>query len=247
MFIRVLSLLLTAASVSKCSAVFSPGSLLSENDVGMQLVKSFGERRLELENLPDICTGFELIIDEIPDGRNSCACDGVSVNCLFKAACEEGVVQNPKCGDTVKYVIAFENQIITIESCAAISEGGFQETCALVSLAPDLQLDECLEGTYGGRPCDCQVCDSRSGLLLDCTAYDERAKTSCQALGLGQLTPMIDGFNTTSPPPDELEENQDSSDLQKQLPSAVGGSSSASRTTVTVVVISIAAAVAAVI
>jgi hypothetical protein len=239
MFIRSLSLLLAAAVVSGSSAAF-----MSENDAGMQLVKRLGERHLQLEDLPDICTGFELIIDEIPDGRNSCACDGVSVNCLFKAACEEGPVENPKCGDTVKYVITFENQVITIESCASISEGGFQETCALVSLAPDLQLDECLEGTYGGRPCDCDVCDSRTGLLLDCTAYDERAKTNCQPLGLGQLTPMIDGFNTTSPPPDELE-NQDSLDLQEP-PNEIQGSG-AVPTTIAVTAILILATLAAVI
>jgi hypothetical protein len=247
MFLRSLPLLLAAAVLNKSSATSSHGQFTSDNEAGMLLVKRLGERHLQLDSFPDICTGFELIIDEIPDGRNSCACDGLSVNCLFKAACEEGVVENPKCGDTVKYVITFENQVITIESCASISQGGFEETCALVSLAPDLQLDECLEGTYGGRPCDCQVCDSRSGLLLDCTAYDERAKTNCQPLGLGQLTPMINGFNTTEPPPDE-QENQDSLDMQEPLPSGIEESaSSAVPTTIAVTAMLTVAAVTALI
>ena len=164
-------------------------------------------RRLQnqFENLPDICVGFELIIDEIPGGRDSCDCDGTRVNCLFRAICPEGHEDEARCADTVLYEVAFEQKEITVLSCASIVDGGFEETCAKVSLAADLNLHECLVGSYGGQPCDCDVCADRNSLLIDCSAYDPRAKSDCQAMGLGELTPMVHGFNTSAPPPPSID------------------------------------------
>ena len=193
MFSRVLPFLL----VSAASASTVP-RLLSASDPGMTMARRLQD---QFDQLPDICSGFELIIDEIPDGRDSCECDGTRVNCLFRAVCPEGHKDEARCADTVLYEVAFEEDEVTVLSCAAIAEGGFKETCAKVSLAPDLQLDECMVGSYGGQPCDCDVCADRNSLLLDCTAYDPRAKADCQAMGLAQLTPVVHGFNTTAPPP----------------------------------------------
>ena len=206
MFSRCLPIVLALAALTKTTAL-QQERLLSEDHVGMQVARSL--RELQFEDLPDICTGFELIIDEIPNGRDSCDCDGTQVACLFRAVCDEEHKDEPHCMDAVEYVVAFENDLITVLSCALIVEGNFEETCAKVSLAGDLQLGECLTGTYGGKPCDCTVCEGRGSLLLDCSAYDPRAKTSCTAMGIGQMSPLSSGFNTTAPPP-----NQDSNDAQ---------------------------------
>ena len=131
------------------ATAFEQRQLLSEDHAGMRVARRL-ERQLQFEDLPDICQGFELIIDEIPEGRDSCDCDGTSVNCFFRAHCEPGHENEPHCMDAVEYIVAFENDMITVESCALITEGGFEETCAKVSLAGDLQLAECMQGSYGG-------------------------------------------------------------------------------------------------
>lgn len=151
------------------------------------------------DGIPDICTGFELIIDEIPNGRDSCDCDGVSVNCLFTAVCPQGHEDNKECMDAVEYVVSFEDGLITVLSCALVAEADFEETCAKVSLADNLQLGECILGTYGGLPCDCSVCEGQGSLLLDCTEYDSRAITNCQAAGIGEIAPLSHGFNKNNP------------------------------------------------
>ena len=56
------------------SASASPAQRqLSSKEPGMAMA-----RRLQdvFEDFPDLCAGFELIIDEIPGGRDSCECDG---------------------------------------------------------------------------------------------------------------------------------------------------------------------------
>ncbi|CAB9529020.1 expressed unknown protein [Seminavis robusta] len=239
MISRSLNLLLAAAFFGAASAE-SPRRLLSSNDAGMLLARGLGQRRLQYQDLPDICQSFELLIDEIPNGRDSCDCDGTSVNCLFKAVCPEGQEDDPHCADTVMYRVAFEDEEVSVTSCAAISEGGFEETCARVSLAPDLQLDKCEEGTYGGRPCDCEVCDNRASLLLDCSVYDARAKTSCAPIGLGEIKPLAHGFNTTAPPPEEMESLDGPDDIDE----IEEGASSALQNTVALAIVSVVATVA---
>ena len=190
-----LQLLLATAVIGQGAAT----NRLLASDHGMQMIRLLQESNLQVEDFPDICAGFELLIDEIPDGRDSCECDGSAVHCLFHAVCPEGEEDQSKCADTVLYEVAFEETDVTVLSCAALSEGGFEETCAKVSLAPDLQLDQCLFGSYGGKPCDCEVCPDRGSLKLDCTAYDKRAQATCTSgMGLGQMTPIAHGFNTTA-------------------------------------------------
>lgn len=183
--------------------------LLVEHDSGVQLTQLLRQRQLQTNDLPDICSAYEQIIDQIPNGRDSCNCDGLSVHCLFRAVCPEGT-NDPRCLDAVMYEVRFENQQLTVLSCASLSEGNFLETCAKVSLGPDLMLDQCLLGSYGGQPCDCHVCDDRSGLSLDCSMYDPRAVTNCSSMALGQVTPMVDGFNQTAAVPKDLPATTDS-------------------------------------
>lgn len=217
--------------------------VLSSMEPGMVMA-----RRLQdvFDDLPDICSGFELIIDEIPGGRDSCECDGSRVTCLFRAICPEGHKEENRCADTVLYEVAFEQQEITILSCASITDGGFDETCAKVSLAADLELDKCLVASYGGLPCDCDVCPDRNSLLLDCSAYDQRAKSDCMAIGLADVTPMVHGFNTSAPPPPEID--QDSIDGESDTESSSMKSESGAvrmATTVMCLVLGIAVPIAA--
>lgn len=220
-------LVVATATFGESSA--SPQRLLKHTQ-GIDIARRL-ERELQFDDLPDICQGFELLIDEIPNGRDSCDCDGISVNCLFKGVCPEGTTDDAAdCTDAVEYVVSFENDEITVLSCALIVEGGFSETCAKVALAPDLQLGECVFGTYGGQPCDCDVCEGRGALRLDCSQYDERAVTSCQSAGIGQITPLSNGFNTTIPSnSDSLDGNTMEDD---ELPSSEPAGSGASKNAV---------------
>jgi len=195
---------LLAALIGASSAITQNSRLLRTSENGLEMIRLLQQRQMQdaFEDMPDICAGFELIIDEIPEGRDSCDCDGSAVHCLFHADspdCPEG----QECAiapDAVLYEVAFEEKELTVLSCAAIAAGDFAETCAKVSLAPDLQLDQCLLATYGQQPCDCDICPDRASLLLDCSMYDKRAITDCHAAGLGQLTPMVHGFNTSATP-----------------------------------------------
>jgi hypothetical protein len=117
------------------------------------------------------------------------------------------------------YEVSFEDEELTILSCAAIVEGNFLETCAKISLGPDLLLDQCLLASYGGQPCDCNVCEGRGSLSIDCTMYDDRAATDCQAMGLAQVVPMVHGFNHTAPVPEELPTVDDASSEVSGSPS----------------------------
>lgn len=192
------------ASALGCGASGTPQNrLLQAEDSGLKLARLLQGRDLQFDDLPDICSGYELIIDEIPNGRDSCDCDGLSIHCLFHAVCQEGS-DDPRCADAVMYEVSFEDDELTILSCAAIAEGNFLETCAKISLGPDLMLDQCIQASYGGEPCDCEVCEDRAGLSLDCTMYDERAQTDCQSMALGQVSPMVHGFNHSAPVPAEL-------------------------------------------
>ena len=196
-----LFLLLTTFAYG-ASAMTPHERLLTENDSGMQMARLLQEtRHLQYEDMPDICSGFEMIIDQIPNGRQSCDCDGIAIHCLFHAVCPEGV-DDARCADAVVYEVSFEDDELTIMSCAAIAEGNFLETCAKISLGPTLMLDQCLYGSYGGEPCDCEVCEDRQSLSLDCTMHDPRAKTTCQSMVLAEVSPMVHGFNHSAPVPE---------------------------------------------
>lgn len=167
-------------------------------------------RRLQsqIEDLPDICSGFEMIIDEIPDGKDACECGGSTIDCVFHGVCPEGKFDSAHCADTILYQVAFEAKDITVLSCAKLQEGNFKETCAKVSLAPDLQLGECIVGRYGGQECSCDVCADQNSLRLDCSMYDPRAVADCTAMGLSDISPMVHGFNVTAPAPEIGDQGQ---------------------------------------
>jgi len=155
------------------------------------------------DDIPDVCSGFELIIDQLPEGRDACSCQGRSVECTFKGECPEE--DSPGCGDSISYGVNFEGSSLFVSSCAEMHAVELKEVCAEVSIGPDLALDSCKMASYGGEPCDCSICEDGASLNLDCSMHDPRVVSNCTSMSFGQLEPLnpqdLGNFGTTIPPP----------------------------------------------
>lgn len=127
----------------------------------------------------DICGGFQMIADQIPNGKSSCICKDNSVQCTLPGQCSsDGSV----CTDTLALSFGFlvENSKVSnmlLSACFSYTKG-FQPTCIQTTLGYDQAIKTCNKATYGGEACICQVCNDEKSLSLDCSMHDPKASSN---------------------------------------------------------------------
>lgn len=172
--------------------------------------RSLLTRKEVLESL-DICGGFDLIADQIPDGKRSCICQNSRVDCTLEGQCS---VDRSVCTDTVSISFQFQvnNDEVTrmrLSSCFTYTEE-FDTTCIDTFIGRGQTLESCNRATYGGKNCLCAVCGDNKSLALDCSTHHPVA-TSNGCYLLSDALPVLTKFDEPPQRPEgrRVEETSD--------------------------------------
>ena len=144
----------------------------------------------------DVCGGFQLIADQIPNGEEDCQCvNGSQIQCTLSGACSE---DRSICTDLVGLSFQFlvqDQQVNRLKLSACFSYAAeFAATCIETIIAPNQQLEACNSATYGGEECLCAVCDDNKSLSLDCTKHHPQASSGGCYL-LSEAIPALTKFD----------------------------------------------------
>ena len=144
----------------------------------------------------DVCGGFQLIADQIPNGEEDCQCiNGSQIQCSLSGACSE---DRSICTDRVGLSFQFlvqDQQVNRLKLSACFTYAAeFAATCIETIIAPNQQLEACNSATYGGEECLCNVCNDNKSLSLDCTEHHPQASSGGCYL-LSEAIPALSKFD----------------------------------------------------
>jgi len=186
-----------AAAIFRTTEVGSSDYTFEEvHDLVTDTSRSLLTNQKILENL-DICGGWELIANQIPDGENSCVCRDNIVQCTLQGQCN---VDRSVCTDVVGMSFQFlvNNKLqkanrMKLSACFSYSQE-FQPTCIETLVAPGQRLMQCNSATYGGKQCLCAICSDKKSLAIDCTKHHPSA-TSNGCYRLSDALPALAKFD----------------------------------------------------
>jgi hypothetical protein len=143
----------------------------------------------------DICGGWELIANEIPNGEQDCLCQDSQVQCALGGKC---AVDRSVCTDVVdisfQFLVADEavNQM-KLSACFTYTDE-FEATCIEALIGKGQKLEACERATYGGKDCLCAICGDEKSLSLDCSSHHPLA-TSNGCYLLSEALPILAKFD----------------------------------------------------
>lgn len=198
----LLSLIFGAQSASAILRL--PGNTSASFDFEYDVIPHFDDAMETSRNLLtseeildslDICGGFELIANQMPDGEKSCVCQNNQVLCTFQGTCDPG---GTVCTDVVSIVFQFlvRNDRVNrmkLSACFTYTDE-FDVTCIETQVGRGTQLQTCNRATYGGKQCLCGICRDRKSLALDCSRHHPMA-TSNGCYRLADALPPLAKFN----------------------------------------------------
>ena len=159
----------------------------------------------------DVCGGFQLIEDQIPNGKESCICRDSQVHCTLQGSCSE---DRTVCTDVVGMSFQFlvENEKVSrmkLSACFMYTEE-FEPTCIETLIGHGQTLEKCNSATYGGKACMCAICGDNKSLSLDCTKHHPAA-TSSGCYLLSDALPSLSKFDEPSQRPQSRRTTEETS------------------------------------
>jgi hypothetical protein len=139
----------------------------------------------------DVCGGFDLIADQIPNGKESCICQDSQVHCTLDGRCAE---DRSICTDVVGMSFQFlveDEQVnrMKLSACFTYTEE-FEATCIETIIGEGQKLKACNGATYGGKNCLCAICGDEKSLALDCSSHHPMATSNGCYLLSDALPPL---------------------------------------------------------
>ena len=150
--------------------------------------------------LMDVCGGFSLIADQMPNGVNSCTCNNSTqeVQCTFQVDCatEEQAPCTDVVGLSFQFLVDEQDSAVNrmkLSACFTYTEE-FEPTCIEPLIGRGQTLEACSSATYGGKRCDCAICDDSKSLSLDCSDHHPGASSNGCYL-LSDALPVLSKFD----------------------------------------------------
>jgi len=153
-------------------------------------------------NIPDdrTCQIYTIMSSFASENADRCGCDGDTLLCYYEDYCS----QDDICADTVELMVELDSGTdgnpngVSIKGCTDfISALEFEQTCIDFEFNAAQEITACNSVTYGGKRCKCDICGDNMSVDIDCSEFNERAKTSrCQTLP-ENFGPVVPTFQKT--------------------------------------------------
>jgi len=133
----------------------------------------------------NLCAGFDLVVNNFPNGQGACDCPDRTVRCSYAEVCPPGA---GLCA-TTDLTMDLVGADLAVSSCADFRER-YQRTCVDCNVVEGV-IATCA-AQYDSQNCTCTPCANGTGVEVDCSGYDEGAVTGCQIMA--PFSPMIPDF-----------------------------------------------------
>jgi len=188
-----------------------------------------------------ICAFYEAYSDTIPNATDFCSCEEF-VSCFMPNACGEpedipdielesgnttdvqAFVDGEQCAENLSMNISLtpDGGQVLYQACGTYATQGLLETCINAQGPPAITeptISECLNVTYGGELCSCEVCNGGQGLDIDCTAFNANATSNgCQVYNANDMNTLLPAFGMDPMAVDDAQEILDDAAEEPEEP-----------------------------